>query len=143
MGQELWFSIPKDGISLLKIRSKIEHQGVREKAVNHLIFSLFLFFRVAKGLPITTPPWCPSTALCSSRPASMPAPAPTSMPTPAKAHMVKDCIVAKFGMNMYYRMRRGERLITPTEQEELYQLLEQQGVKTRPEFDAYVEDYLW
>ena len=73
----------------------------------------------------------------------MPAPAPTSMPTPAKAHMVKDCIVAKFGMNMYYRMRRGERLITPTEQEELYQLLEQQGVKTRPEFDAYVEDYLW
>ena len=63
--------------------------------------------------------------------------------TVTQAHMVKDCIVAKFGMNMYYRMRRGERLITPTEQEELYQLLEQQGVKTRPEFDAYVEDYLW
>ena len=63
--------------------------------------------------------------------------------TVTQAHMVKDCIVAKFGMNMYYRMSRGDWLITPTEQEELYQLLEQQGVKTRPEFDAYVEDYLW
>ena len=63
--------------------------------------------------------------------------------TVTQAHMVKDCIVAKFGMNMYYRMRRGERLITPTEQDELYQLLELQGVKTRPEFDAYAEDYLW
>lgn len=60
-----------------------------------------------------------------------------------QAHMVKDSIVAKFGMNMYYRMRKGERLIAPTEQEEIYQLLEQQGVKTRPEFDDYVEDYLW
>ena len=63
--------------------------------------------------------------------------------TVMQAHMVKDSIVAKFGMNMYYRMRRGERLITPAEQEGLYQLLEQQGVKTRPDFDAYVEDYLW
>ena len=30
MGQEQWFLIPKDGISLLKIRSKIERQGVRK-----------------------------------------------------------------------------------------------------------------
>ena len=60
-----------------------------------------------------------------------------------QAHVVKDNIVATFGMNMYYRMRRGDRLITPTEQEAIYQMLEQQGVTTRPEFDAYVEDYLW
>ena len=63
--------------------------------------------------------------------------------TVKQAHVVKDSIVATFGMNMYYRMRRGERLITPTEQEAIYQLLEQQGITTRPEFDAYVEDYLW
>ena len=62
--------------------------------------------------------------------------------TVKQAHVVKDSIVATFGMNMYYRMRRGERLITPTEQETIYQLLEQQGVTTRPEFDAYIEDYL-
>ncbi len=63
--------------------------------------------------------------------------------TVKQAHAVKDSIVANFGMNMYYRMRRGERLITPIEQKEIYQLLEKQGVSTRPEFDAYVEDYLW
>ncbi len=63
--------------------------------------------------------------------------------TVKQAHAVKENIVATFGMNMYYRMRRGERLITPTEQEEIYALLEKQGVSERPEFDAYVEDYLW
>ena len=60
-----------------------------------------------------------------------------------QAHAFKGNIIAEFGMNMYYRMRRGERLITPTEQEEIYQMLEQQGVTTRPEFDAYEKDYLW
>ena len=63
--------------------------------------------------------------------------------TVKQAHVVKDSIVATFGINMYYRMRRGDRLITPTEQEAIYQILEQQGVTTRPDFDAYVEDYLW
>ncbi len=63
--------------------------------------------------------------------------------TVKQAHAFKDGIVSTFGMNMYYRMRRGERLITPTEQEEIYALLEKQGVPERPEFDAYVEDYLW
>ena len=63
--------------------------------------------------------------------------------TVKQAHVVKDSIVATFGMNMYYRMRRGERLITPTEQETIYNLLEQQGITERPAFDAYTEDYLW
>ena len=63
--------------------------------------------------------------------------------TVKQAHAVKNGIIATFGMNMYYRMRRGERLITPTEQEEIYQLLEKQDVSTRPEFDAYEEGYLW
>ena len=60
-----------------------------------------------------------------------------------QAHVVKANIVATFGMNMYYRMRRGERLITPSEQEEIYQLLENKGVNIRPEFDGYEEGYLW
>ena len=63
--------------------------------------------------------------------------------TVKQAHAVKDRIIATFGMNMYYRMRRGERLITPTEQERIYQLLDKQGVTTHPEFDVYVEGYLW
>ena len=63
--------------------------------------------------------------------------------TVKEAHAVKESIIATFGMNMYYRMRRGERLIAPTEQEEIYRLLEKQSVTTRPEFDTYKEGYLW
>ena len=60
-----------------------------------------------------------------------------------QAHVMKDSIIATFGMAMYYRMRKGTRLITPAEQETIYNLLEQQGITERPAFDAYTEDYLW
>ena len=60
-----------------------------------------------------------------------------------QSHMVKECLIATFGMAMYYRMRKGTRLITPAEQEIIYNLLEQQSVTERPAFDAYTEDYLW
>ena len=60
-----------------------------------------------------------------------------------QAHVMKDSIIAAFGMAMYYRMRKGTRLITPAEQETIYNLLEQQGITERPAFDAYTEDYLW
>ena len=60
-----------------------------------------------------------------------------------QAHVVKDSIIATFGMAMYYRMRKGTRLITPAEQGTIYNLLEQQGITERPAFDAYIEDYLW
>ena len=63
--------------------------------------------------------------------------------TVQQAHAVKDSIIATFGMAMYYRMRKGTRLITPAEQETIYHLLEQQGITERPAFDAYTEDYLW
>ena len=63
--------------------------------------------------------------------------------TVQQAHMVKESLIATFGMAMYYRMRKGTRLITPTEQETIYNLLEQQGITERPAFDAYTEDYLW
>ena len=63
--------------------------------------------------------------------------------TVQQAHAVKDSIIATFGLAMYYRMRKGTRLITPAEQETIYNLLEQQGITERPAFDAYTEDYLW
>ena len=66
-----------------------------------------------------------------------------SVMTVHQAHVVKDSIIATFGMAMYYRMRKGTRLITPAEQETIYNLLEQQGITERPAFDAYTEDYLW
>ena len=60
-----------------------------------------------------------------------------------QAHVAKESLIATFGMAMYYRMRKGTRLINPTEQEKIYQLLDQQGITERPEFDSYTEDYLW
>ncbi len=63
--------------------------------------------------------------------------------TVKQAHAVKDGIIATFGIAMYYRMRKGTRLINPAEQEKIYELLNQQGVTERPAFDAYTEDYLW
>ncbi len=60
-----------------------------------------------------------------------------------QAHMVKERLIATFGMAMYYRMRKGDRLIAPTEQKTIYKLLEQQGVTERPAFDAYTEGFLW
>ena len=63
--------------------------------------------------------------------------------TVKQAHVMKEGIIAAFGMAMYYRMRKGTRLITPAEQETIYNLLEQQGITERPAFDAYTEDYLW
>ena len=44
MGREQWFLTPKDGISLLGIRSKIERQGVLKE--RNFRFSLFLFLRI-------------------------------------------------------------------------------------------------
>jgi hypothetical protein len=41
MGREQWFLTPKDGISLLGIRSKIERQGVRKREVRK-DFSFFV-----------------------------------------------------------------------------------------------------
>lgn len=40
MGREQWFLTPKDGISLLGIRSKIERQGVLKRETR---VSLFFF----------------------------------------------------------------------------------------------------
>ena len=63
--------------------------------------------------------------------------------TVQQAHVVKESLIATFGMAMYYRMRKGARLINPTEQETIYKLLEQQGITERTAFDNYTEGYLW
>ena len=47
MGREQWFLTPKDGISLLGIRSKIERQGVLKTLVERLLRG-FLLFKTSK-----------------------------------------------------------------------------------------------
>ena len=41
MGRGRWFSIPKDEISLLEIRSKIERQGVQNRKVEWLSYFFY------------------------------------------------------------------------------------------------------
>lgn len=43
----------------------------------------------------------------------------------------------------YYRYRKGEKLLPPEEQKRIVALIRQHGVNTLPDFDAYVEDYVW
>ena len=43
MGRGRWFSTPKDEISLLEIRSKIEHQGVQKTLVEAILRGFLLF----------------------------------------------------------------------------------------------------
>ncbi len=43
----------------------------------------------------------------------------------------------------YYRVRKGEKLLTPKEQERIIAIIRQHGVKNIPDFDAYVDDYAW
>ncbi len=48
-----------------------------------------------------------------------------------------------FGRRTYYRTRKGERLLSPSEQQEFFHVLKNCGVSHPQEFDAYVEDYYW
>lgn len=43
----------------------------------------------------------------------------------------------------YYHMRRGDRPMTPAEQQFIAEVLERHGAHTPIEFDTYYDDYLW
>ena len=48
-----------------------------------------------------------------------------------------------FGRRTYYRVRKGERLLTPSEQQRILTILKNCGVTHPQDFDVYVEDYDW
>ncbi len=48
-----------------------------------------------------------------------------------------------FGRRTYYRVRKGERLLSPKEQQNILYILKNCGVEESGEFDAYIEDYDW
>lgn len=50
---------------------------------------------------------------------------------------------AHFSERTYYRIRKGERLLSPDEQKAVRRILTRFGYTEPWEFDAYVEDYLW
>lgn len=52
-------------------------------------------------------------------------------------------LIREFGQRTYYRVRKGERLLDPSEQQEILTILKKCGVEEPPRYDAYVEDYAW
>lgn len=48
-----------------------------------------------------------------------------------------------FGRRSYYRVRNGERQLSPEEQKSIQNILKRCGVTEPQKFDAYIEDYAW
>ena len=49
----------------------------------------------------------------------------------------------QYNYRTYYRMRKGERLITPHEQAIMKEIIQESGISQPLKFDTYHEDYLW
>ena len=48
-----------------------------------------------------------------------------------------------FGRTHYYRVRKGERLLSPAEQQGVLNILKNCGATGLQEFDKYIEEYNW
>lgn len=58
-------------------------------------------------------------------------------------HLVILGLISHFSRRTYYRIRKGERLLSPDEQQIVLYILHRCGVTDHKDFDAYVEDYEW
>ena len=52
-------------------------------------------------------------------------------------------LIAHFGRNAYYDMRKGKHAITPNEQEIICAVVAECGAQQEVTFDSYEEDYQW
>ena len=52
-------------------------------------------------------------------------------------------LMGYFGRRTYYRSRKGERLLSPSEQQDVLRILKNSGVTSPLDFDLYIEDYNW
>ena len=59
------------------------------------------------------------------------------------SEMVAHTLIARFGRNTYYDMRKGKRAIAPAEQEIILAVVAECGVQQEVVFDSYEEDYQW
>ena len=59
------------------------------------------------------------------------------------AEMVMHKLIARFGRNGYYDMRKGKRAIAPAEQEVIRTVVAECGAQQEVEFDGYEMDYQW
>ena len=59
------------------------------------------------------------------------------------AEMVMHKLIARFGRNGYYDMRKGKLAIAPAEQEVIRTVVAECGARQEVEFDSYEMDYQW
>lgn len=52
-------------------------------------------------------------------------------------------LMSHFGKRTYYRVRKGERLLSPAEQRQILNILKNNGITPTQDFDKFVEDYEW
>ena len=52
-------------------------------------------------------------------------------------------LMSFFSRRTYYRVRKGERLLSPAEQQQVLNILKYCGVTQPPKFDEYIEAYDW
>ena len=59
------------------------------------------------------------------------------------SEMVAHKLIARFGRNAYYDMRKGKRVISPTEQEVIIAVVAECGAQQEVMFDSYEENFQW
>ncbi len=59
------------------------------------------------------------------------------------SEMVMHKLIARFGCNGYYDMRKGKLAIAPAEQEVIRTVVAECGARQEVEFDGYEMDYQW
>ena len=59
------------------------------------------------------------------------------------SEMVAQKLIARFGRNAYYDMRKGKRTIAPTEQEVIRTVVAECGALQEVVFDSYEENFQW
>ena len=59
------------------------------------------------------------------------------------SEMVAHKLIARFGRNAYYDMRKGKRTIAPTEQDVIIAVVAECGAQQEVVFDSYEENFQW
>lgn len=52
-------------------------------------------------------------------------------------------LIAHFNQRTYYRVRKGERALSPSEQRSVLRIIKNSGTTKPLDFDTYYEDYDW
>lgn len=63
--------------------------------------------------------------------------------TSKQTHFFINRVISNSSRRTYYRVRNGERALSPAEQQNIINILKECGVTFSIEFDSYFEDYYW